>query len=51
MELSFDMSGFLNAYNRGVEDAFLAMYDFSEFESYLECNGIVTQSDDDKYDI
>ena len=41
MELSFDMSGFLNAYNRGIEDTFLAMYDFSEFESFCLCNGIV----------
>jgi len=51
MGLYFDMSGFLNAYNRGIEKAFLAMYDFSEFESFCFCNGIVTQSDDDKNDI
>lgn len=40
LNFSFDASGWLRAYNRGIEDAFIMIADFSELESLLQINKI-----------
>lgn len=46
MTIELDASLIVAAYNKGLEDIFLIMQEFDELESNLNCNGIVTKSDE-----
>lgn len=47
LEITLDASLIVAAYNKGMEDMFMIMQEFHELESNLNCNGIVTKSNEE----
>jgi len=51
LSFDFDITAIVKAYNQGIEDMFIAMYDFSDFEEICNINAIDTQDDRETDDI